>query len=71
MLRIGRQEGRDRRQGKTAPEKTERLSSKVITDVGETYTRPAGCLVKGVRGVRSCLNVVSVSRAKQEGGVGG
>lgn len=32
-LRIGRQEGRDRRQGKTVPEKTERLSSKEITDV--------------------------------------
>lgn len=52
------------------PEKTDRFSSKVITDVGETHTSPASCLVKGVRGVRSWLNLVSVSRAKQEGGVG-
>ena len=44
MLRIERQEGRDRRQGKTTHEKAERFSSKLITDVGETYTRPGKLL---------------------------
>ena len=43
VLRIERREGRGRRQGKTVPKKTERFSSTVITDVGETHTSPASC----------------------------